>query len=127
MFTRVEAICIASFLLAGCAFTDYGSRINDERQTLESLERKRDDYEARYVLVLNSLEKYVGDPKLEQERGMLQKKILEINVKVEQQRKNFEQSVEEWNQKISQDKLQKEMLDREEQIHVNQPDGEWTK
>lgn len=127
MFTRVEAICIASLLLAGCAFTDYGSRINDERQTLESLERKRDDYEARYVLVLNSLEKNIGDSRLEEERGMLQKKILEIDVKVAQQREGFERSVEEWNQKISQEKLQKEMLDREEQLHVNKPDGEWIK
>ena len=127
IFTLASAALFASLLFAGCAFTDYGNRINDERQTLESLERKRQDYESRYVIVLNSLEKYVDDPKLEEERGMLQRKILEMNVKITQQRQTFEQSVEEWNQKITQDKLQKEMLEKEEQLNVNKQDGEWTK
>ena len=126
-FTLANAALFASLFFAGCAFTDYGSRISDERQTLEDLERKREDYESRYVIVLNSLEKYVGDPKLEEERGMLQKKILEMNTKIVQQRQTFERSVEEWDQKISQDKLQKEMQDREEQLNVNKQDGEWTK
>ena len=127
IFTRADAILIASLLFAGCAFTDYGNRINGERLTLENLERKRQDYESRYVIVLNSLERYTGDPKLERERGMLQKRILEISAKIAEQRQTFEHSVQEWDQKISQDKLLKEMLDREEQLNANKQDGDWIK
>ena len=127
IFTTANAILIASLLLAGCAFTDNGNRISDERQTLENLERKRQDYESRYVIVLNSLEKNLGDPKLEHERDKLQKMILDVNTKIAEQRQAFEHSVDEWQQKIAQDELQKEMLEREEQLNVNKQDGEWTK
>ena len=127
IFTLVNAALFASLLFAGCAFTDYGNRISDERQSLESLERKRHDYESRYVIVLSSLEKHLGDPKLEYERNKLEKLILDIDTRIVDKRQNFENSLEEWRKKIAQDKLQKEMIEREEQLNANKQDGEWTK
>ena len=127
IFTTANAIFIASFLLGGCAFTDYGNRIGDERQSLEALEKKRQDYESRYVIVLNSLEKNMNDLKLDYEKNKLERMLLDVNTKIGEKRQSFERSLEEWRQKIAQDKLQKQMLDREEQLNVNKQDGEWTK
>jgi len=121
---------LAGFLMlilqfAGCAFSDYGNRVNDERDALMRLERMREDYQTRYVIVLNSLERYIGDPKLEKERDGIQKKILDLDFKIKEQRKVFDQSVDEWSQKIAQDKLQKEINDKEEQSSASKQDGEW--
>ncbi len=124
-FTAVELFMAAFLLLAGCAFSDYGNRVNDERDALEKLERQREDYQSRYVIVLNSLERYVGDSRLEKERDGLQKKILDLDFQITQQRKVFDQSVEGWRQKIDQDKLQKQINDREEQENAGKPQGEW--
>jgi hypothetical protein len=113
------------FLLAGCAFSDYGVRVNDERTTLENLERQREDYQSRYVIVLNSLERYVGDRDLEKERDRIQKKILDLDFQIKEQRKIFDESVEEWQQKIADDKLQKQINDREEQTSSDKAEGQW--
>lgn len=109
----VAVLAAAFLLLTGCAFTDHGNNIKDEREALEALERKREDYESRYVIVLNSLERNIGDPKLELERDRIRKKILELNTSIEDQRQIFERGVQDWEKKISQDKLQKEMDGKE--------------
>jgi len=122
----VQAASLAAFfLLAGCAFSDYGVRVNDERTALENLEHQREDYQSRYVIVLNSLERNIGDPDLEKERDKIQKKILDLDFRIQQQRKIFDESVEEWQQKIAQDKLQKEINDREEESNTNKTEGVW--
>ena len=109
-------------MLTGCAFTDHGNSIKDEREALETLERKREDYESRYVIVLNSLEQNVGDPKLELERDRLHRKILDLNTEIKDQRQIFERGVQDWEQKISQDKLQKEMDEKEERKNAYKPE-----
>jgi len=119
------AVLAAVFLLAGCAFSDYGVRVNEERSTLESLERQREDYQGRYVIVLNSLERNIGDRDLEKERDRIQKKILDLDFQIKEQRKIFDESVEEWEQKIAEDKLQKQINDREEQTSSDKAGSQW--
>ena len=124
-FTTVKtAVGIAAvfLMLAGCAFTDHGNSIRDEREALESLERKREDYESRYVIVFNSLERNIGDPKLELEKDRSHRKILELNPSIRDQRQIFERSVQDWEQKITQDKLQKEMDEKEERRNAYKPE-----
>ena len=119
-FSAVLAAVI--LMLTGCAFTDHGNSIKGEREALEALERKREDYESRYVIVLNSLEQNVGDPKLELERDRLHRKILDLNTGIKDQRQIFERGVQDWEQKISQEKLQKEMDEKEERKNAYKPE-----
>ena len=122
-FTIAEAVLIG-LVLAGCAFTDSGIRVNEERDALARLERKREDYESRYVIVLNSLERNVGDAKLESERDAIRKRILEINTRIQNQRGIYEQAAQDWEQKIAQDKLQKQMNEKEIRNSAYKTEGE---
>ncbi len=117
---------ILAFCGGGCAtFTDHGSRVNDEQQSLEKLEHKRDDYQERLVIVLNNLERYPGDPRMEKERDLVQGKLQEVNTQIDQQRELYRQSLAEWEQKINDDKIQQQMIDKEEKADSTKPDGQW--
>ena len=65
-YTCVRKAVLAAWLagLVGCAFTEYGNRINAEHSAVEELEKKRDDAESRYVIVLNNLERFPDDPRM---------------------------------------------------------------
>jgi len=104
MFLKACAVC-AGLLASACAFTEYGNRINGEHREVERMERKYDDLEARYVIVLNNLEKNLGDSKLEKEYAM---------------------SVEDWEKKIVQDNIQKALEDKAINENAGKTeDGEW--
>lgn len=122
-FTIAEALLIG-LLLAGCAFTDSGIRVNEERDAMARLERKREDYESRYVIVLNSLERNVGDARLENERDAIRKRILELNTRIQNQRGIYEQAAQDWEQKIAQDKLQKQINEKEIRKNAYKTEGE---
>ena len=111
--TPIKA-ALAALLLSGCAFIDQGEMVNREQNELERLERKREDYESRYVMVLNNLERNTGDPKMERERDMVRKKILDLNTQITAQREIYERSVQDWEKKLLEEKLQKEIFEREE-------------
>ena len=125
IFTSFNFIAAACALLCGCAFTDYGTRINGERRELESLEGKYQDLEARYVIVLNSLEKNLGDSKLENERDKVRDKMHALNARIQEKRREFDMSLEEWEKKIVQDNLQKALIDKEVIDNANKVEGEW--
>ena len=122
--TFITKAVAAGLLLAGCAFTDYGNRVNDERSTLENLEHRREDWQSRYVIVLNGLERYPGDDKLEKERDAVRKKILDLDKSIQDQRQMYESSVQDWERKITEDKLQKQIQDREERKNADKKDGD---
>ncbi len=122
--TFITKVVAAGLLLVGCAFTDYGNRVNDERTTLENLEHRREDWQSRYVIVLNGLERYPGDEKLEKERDAVRKKILDLDKDIADQRQMYESSVRDWERKITEDKLQQQILDREERKNAGKKDGD---
>ena len=122
--TFITKVVAAGLLLAGCAFTDYGNRVNDERTTLENLEHRREDWQSRYVIVLNGLERYPGDEKLEKERDAVRKKILDFDKDIADQRQMYESSVQDWERKITEDKLQKQIQDREERKNADKKDSD---
>ena len=55
---------VAAALLAGCAFTDYGNRINQEQLDIARLEDKRHNLETQFIIVLNNLESHPAEEKL---------------------------------------------------------------
>jgi hypothetical protein len=122
-FIIAEALLLGLWL-AGCAFTDSGVRVNEERDALARLERKREDYESRYVIVMNSLERNVGDSRLESERDAIRKRILELNTRIQNQRGIYEQAAQDWEQKIAQDKLQKQINEKEIRNNAYKTEGE---
>jgi len=125
MFLRAGAACIG-LLASACAFTDYGNRINGERREIEGLERKYNDLEARYVIVLNSLEKNLGDSNLENERDKVKGKLQALSARIQEKRKGYELSVEEWEKKIVQDNIQKALEDQAINENAGKTeDGEW--
>src|SRR3954471_9506094 len=121
---RAFLLCAVAAFCAGCAFTDSGNRLNEDRKSLESLERQREDYESRYVIVLNSLEKNIGDAQLERERDKLRKKIQELSARIREQRQEFDRTVREWEDKIAQDELQREMIEKEERKNAYKVEGD---
>lgn len=122
--TFIFKILLAAGLLAGCAFTDYGNRVNEERSALENLERRREDLESRFVIVLNGLERYPGDATLETERDKIRRKILELHKQIQEQRQVYDSRVRDWERKITEDKLQKQINDREEKKNAYKKDDE---
>ena len=115
----------AAVLATGCAFTDYGNRINKERAALEDLEQKRSDYEARYIIALNNLEKNLDDLRSENEKARIRKRIQELNSRLAEKRQSYDRSIQEWEQKILQDKIQKAMEDKAVKEGDKKQDGEW--
>ena len=122
----IKLVFASAILFAGCAFTDNGNRINDQRDALEDLEHKRESYETRYIIILNGLEKYPDDSQLEKERDSIRKRILEVDADIKVQRDLFDQSVTEWEKKIADDKLQKQIMEREDRINASKKDGDLT-
>jgi hypothetical protein len=116
----------AVFWAMGCAFTQSGDRINGELGEVERLERKRQDYESQYIIVLNGLENHPGDPKLEKEREAVRKKIQSLTTRILAQRATLDRSIREWEQKIIEERIQKEMIEKEERENAYKEEGEWT-
>jgi hypothetical protein len=121
----VTAILLPAALCFGCAFTDFGSRVNAERAALEKLEKRRQKYETRHVIILNNLERNPGDPKLEKERDEVREKIVSLHSRIEAQRALFARSVQEWETKIVEERIQKDLVDKEERENAHRPEGEW--
>ena len=99
----------------GCAFTEYGNRINQEQLDLSRLEEKRQTLETAYIIVLNSLETHPTEEKLIKQRESYRTKLRDINFLIDQKRNLLDQSLREWEQKIVQEKVEHEMVDKEVQ------------
>ncbi len=108
---------LAAFYFSGCAFTEYGNRINQEAQTIARQEDKRQSLETSYIIVLNSLESHPTEEKLIKERDRLRDKLRDIDFDIQEKRKALDQSFIEWEQKIVQEKVEKQMIDKE--VHEN--------
>ena len=52
---------LSGLLLTGCAFTDYGNRINREQLDIARLEDKRHNLETQFIIVLNNLAQTLSD------------------------------------------------------------------
>lgn len=110
-------VVLAAFYFSGCAFTEYGNRINQEAQTIARQEDKRQSLETSYIIVLNSLESHPTEEKLIKERDRLRDKLRDIDFDIQEKRKALDQSFIEWEQKIVQEKVEKQMIDKE--VHEN--------
>ena len=99
----------------GCAFTEYGNRINQEQLDLSRLEEKRQTLETAYIIVLNSLETHPTEEKLIKQRETYRTKLRDLNFLIDQKRNLLDQSLREWEQKIVQEKVEHEMVDKEVQ------------
>jgi hypothetical protein len=102
---------IASF--SGCAFTDYGNRINQEQLDIARLEDKRHNIETQFIIIMNNLETHPGEAKLVKERDEVRHKLIDVTSLITEKRKMLDQSLREWEQKIVEEKIQHEMIDRE--------------
>lgn len=100
-------------LLAGCAFTDYGNRINREQLDIARLEDKRHTLETQFIIVLNNLETHPGEEKLIKERDEVRGKLIDVSSLITEKRKLLDQSFREWEQKIVEERIQKQMIDQE--------------
>lgn len=105
---------VMALLTCHCAFTEYGARINAEQQALARLENKRQKYESQYVIVLNNLETHPVDMDLLAERDKLYRKLQAITETIGEQRKMLDQSFSEWDQKILEERIQLQMIEKEE-------------
>ncbi len=106
-------VFILALLFTGCAFTEYGNRINQEQLDISKLEDKRQSLETSYIIVLNSLELHPLEEKLLTERDRLRTKLRDIDYTIQQKRKGLDQSFMEWDQKIVQEKVEREMINKE--------------
>lgn len=104
---------LAAALLAGCAFTDYGNRINREQLDIARLEDKRHNLETQFIIVLNNLENHPGEEKLVKERDAVRAKLIDVSYMITEKRKMLDQSFREWEQKIVEERIQKQMIDQE--------------
>ena len=98
---------------AGCAFTEYGNRINQEQLAIAHLEDKRHGLETEYIIVLNNLETHPDDEHLLKERDEVHKKLIDLASDIAEKRKSLDQSFLEWDQKIVQERIEKQMIDKE--------------
>jgi hypothetical protein len=98
---------------AGCAFTEYGNRINQEQLAIAHLEDKRHGLETEYIIVLNNLEAHPDDEHLLKERDEVHKKLIDLASDIAEKRKSLDQSFLEWDQKIVQERIEKQMIDKE--------------
>jgi len=103
----------AILVCAGCAFTEYGNRINQEQLTIAHLEDKRHNLETEYIIVLNNLEEHPDEPRLIKERDEVHKKLIDLDEDIVEKRKSLDQSFREWDQKIVQERIEKQMIDKE--------------
>jgi hypothetical protein len=107
-------LCVLSAaLLAGCAFTDYGNRINQEQLDIARLEGKRHNLETQFIIVLNNLENHPGEERLIKERDEVRAKLIDVSSMITEKRKLLDQSFREWEQKIVEERIQKQMVDQE--------------
>jgi hypothetical protein len=100
-------------LCAGCAFTEYGNRINQEQLAIAHLEDKRHSLETEYIIVLNNLETHPDDERLIKDRDQVHKKLIDLDADIAEKRKGLDQSLSEWDQKIVQERIEKQMIDKE--------------
>ena len=114
-FSSIEwpVLAVAALLCAGCAFTDYGNRINQEQLEIARLEDKRHSLETEYIIVLNSLELHPDEERLIKERGEVQRKLIDLAADIAEKRRSLDQSFIEWDQKIVQERIEKQMIDKE--------------
>lgn len=109
---RAPLLAVA-LLLASCAFTDYGNRINQEQLEIARLEDKRHNLETQYIIVLNNLEIHPAEDKLIKERDEVRRKLIDLSSLVNERRKLLDQSFNGWEQKIVSERIEREMVDRE--------------
>lgn len=109
----VPAAAFLAFSLSGCAFTDYGNRINQEQLEIARLEDKRQNLETQYIIVLNNLELHPAEERLLKERDEVRRKLIDLSSLLNEKRKLLDQSFQEWEQKIVHERIEKEMIDRE--------------
>jgi hypothetical protein len=114
---RLLRFAVPAFLplIAACAFTDYGNRINQEQLAIARLEDKRHSLETQYIIVLNSLETHPTEEKLIKEKDEVRKKLMELTYEISEKRKLLDQSFLEWEQKTVEERIQQEMIDKEVQ------------
>jgi hypothetical protein len=115
LFPRGTRACAFAAILvcAGCAFTDYGNRINQEQLGIARLEDKRHSVETQYIIILNNLEIHPDDERLIKERDLVHKKLIDLDASIAEKRKGLDQSLNEWDQKIVQERIEKQMIDKE--------------
>ncbi len=114
-FRKGALACAAASLLfcAGCAFTEYGNRINQEQLAIARQEDKRHSLETQYIIILNNLETHPDDERLIKERDAVHKKLIDLDAEIAEKRKGLDQSLSEWDQKIVQERIEKQMIDKE--------------
>jgi len=110
---RLAAAGAALLVAAGCAFTEYGNRINQEQLAIAHLEDKRHGLETEYIIALNSLELHPDDERLIKERDVVHKKLVDLDADIAEKRKALDQSFREWDEKIVQERIEKQMIDKE--------------
>jgi hypothetical protein len=110
---RLAIACAALIACAGCAFTEYGNRINQEQLAIAHLEDKRHSLETEYIIVLNNLEEHPDEPRLIKERDEVHRKLVDLDADIAEKRKSLDQSFLEWDQKIVQERIEKQMTDKE--------------
>ncbi len=120
IFSLVLILCF----ITGCAFTHEGARINGEQADLERMERKRHSLESQYIIILNGLEKYPGDQKLEKERHDVMKSLSTLSSRIINQRDLVARSIREWEQKITDERVLKDLVEKEENTNGNKDDSE---
>jgi hypothetical protein len=106
-------LAAGTLLCAGCAFTEYGNRINQEQLAIARLEDKRHNLETQYIIVLNNLETHPDEERLIKERDQVHKKLIDLDAEIAEKRKGLDQSLSEWDQKIVQERIEKQMIDKE--------------
>jgi hypothetical protein len=108
----LSAACLfLGLLMQGCAFTDYGNRINQEQLDIARLEDKRHTLETQFIIVLNNLETHPGE--LLKERDEVRGKLIDVSSLIIEKRKLLDQSFREWEQKIVEERIQQQMIDKE--------------
>lgn len=103
----------AALFLSDCAFSDYGYRINQEQMELARMEERRHKLETQYIIVLNSLEYYPTDAKLQAEKQAVFQKLIELEGQIGQRRRLLSQSLQEWERKIVEERIEQEMIEKE--------------
>jgi hypothetical protein len=115
---------LSALLFSGCAFTEYGNRINQEQLDIVRLEDKRHSLETQYIIVLNSLESHPTEDKLIKERDEVRGKLIDVSSQIVEKRKLLDQSYREWEQKIVEEKIQQQMIDNEVKENADKNEDE---
>jgi hypothetical protein len=111
---RGVVFCCLLFGLNHCAFTEFGQRINDEQLVVARLEERRQKLETRYIIVLNNLESHPNEAQLLEEKDKVYRKLQSTIEEIGEKRKLLDQSFAEWEQKILEERIQLQMIDKEE-------------